>query len=69
MLQCIFSDAGGIVLSVWTTDFITVSVEVSYSTVSSEGSCCASVRTLYEIVKDEGTLWTRTDERKPEELY
>jgi hypothetical protein len=69
LLQCIFSDAGRIVLSAWTRNFITVCVEVSYSTVSREGSCGTGVTTLDEIVKDEGTLWTKTDERNPEELY
>jgi hypothetical protein len=68
-VQCIFSDAGGIVLSAWTTDLVTVCVEVSYGTVSSEGSCCTGVTTLDKIIEDEGTLLTKGYERKLDELH
>jgi hypothetical protein len=69
LVQCIFGDAGRIILSVRTADFITVGVEVSYGTVSRECSCCTRVTTLDKIVKDEGTLWTKTDKRNPKKLY
>jgi hypothetical protein len=68
LVQCIFSDARRIVLSARTTDLVTVCVEVSYGTVSSEGSRCTCVTTLDKIVKDEGTLLTKAYERKLDKL-
>lgn len=66
-MQCIFSDAGRVVLSVWTTEFVAVCIEVTYSAVSCECSCCTRVAALNEIVKNDGTLWRNNDEGRGRE--
>jgi hypothetical protein len=67
LVQCIFSDAGRVILSAWTAEFIAVCIEVSYGAVSCESSCCTRVASLDEIVKNDSTLWTKTDERRARE--
>jgi len=64
-VQSIFGDAGCVILSAWTGEFVAVCIEVSYSAVSCECSCCTGVASLDKIVNNDGTLWTKSDERRP----